>query len=211
MRILDIGPWRPFFMLAALLILAGGPQHPRGTMAEMLAHPKWVPSHALMLAGFVALLIGLVLYQRGAALPERTRWWTRLAVVATAFQVVEMVFHTIASVDHAHLVAGEATPILTTHLWLSVVLYPLFGLALAGLIVMGARERALGSLWTAWLGILGALAHGAAAPLVIVLQIQWARILFPCLMFFALWLVVAALWPSRGPAEGTLGRAPLPT
>jgi hypothetical protein len=183
---LRFGLWRVFFALSALFILAGGPQHPGGTMAEMLAHPKWVPSHALMLAGFLALLAGLILYQRGVALPERTRKWVRLAAIGTALQAVEMAFHTAASVDHANLMAGRATPVLTTHLWLSVVLYPVFALTVIGLIVAGVRDRALGSPWIAWLGILGALAHGAAAPLVILFEVPWARILFPFLVLLAL-------------------------
>jgi len=166
-------------------------------MAEMLAHPKWVPAHALMLAGFLALLAGLILYQRSIALPDRTRRWVRLAAVATALQAVEMAFHTAAFVDHANLVAGRATPVLTTHLWLAVVLYPVFGLAVVGLIVAATRDRALGSPWIAWLGILGALAHGAAAPLTILTAIPWARMLFPFLILLALWLLLAALWPLR--------------
>ena len=197
MRMFRVGLWRLFFALSALLILIGGPQHPGGTMAEMLAHPKWVPAHALMLAGFLALLAGLILYQRSIALPDRTRRWVRLAAVATALQAVEMAFHTAAFVDHANLVAGRATPVLTTHLWLAVVLYPVFGLAVVGLIVAATRDRALGSPWIAWLGILGALAHGAAAPLTILTAIPWARMLFPFLILLALWLLLAALWPLR--------------
>ena len=142
MRTLRSRLWRLFFILSALFLVAGGPRHPGGTMAEMLAHPDWVPSHALMLAGFVSLLVGLILYQRSVVLPDRTRMWARYAVLGTALQVVEMAFHTAASIDQLNLVAGRATPVLTTHLWLSVVLYPIFGLTLVGLIVAGARDRA---------------------------------------------------------------------
>ena len=31
--------WRPAFVLAAVLLLVGGPQHPDGTLEEMLGHP----------------------------------------------------------------------------------------------------------------------------------------------------------------------------
>jgi alkylhydroperoxidase/carboxymuconolactone decarboxylase family protein YurZ len=203
------GLWRVFFALSALLILVGGPQHPGGTMAEMLANPKWVPSHVLMLAGFLAFLAGLILYQRSFALPDRTRRWVRLAVIATALQAVEMAFHTAAAVDHANLVAGRATPVLTTHLWLAVALYPVFGLAVIGLIVAATRDRVLGSPWIAWIGILGALAHGAAAPLTILTEISWARLLFPFLMLLALWLLLAALWPIRMTSRRTPADAPI--
>ncbi len=56
--------WRLCFGLAAILLLMGGGQHPNGTMAEMLAHPAWVQSHLFMLAGFVALFVGLILLPR---------------------------------------------------------------------------------------------------------------------------------------------------
>ena len=202
MSLTRFGLWRPFFVLSALFILAGGPLHPGGTMAEMLGHHNWVLSHSLLLVGFIALLIGLILYNRSVALPDRTRKWLRLAVVGTVLQAIEMAFHTAAVVDHANLVAGRATPVLTIHLWLSVALYPVFALTVIGLIVAVSRDRTLGSPWIAWLGILGALAHGAAAPLVILFEIQRAAILFPFLMLLALWQLLTALWPLRIAAVG---------
>jgi hypothetical protein len=191
------GVWRPFFALAALLILAGGPMHPRGNMAEMLGHHNWVLSHSLMLVGFLSLLIGLILFNRGVAAPERTRRWVRLAAIGTALQAIEMAFHTASVVDHGNLVAAKATPVLTTHLWLAVVLYPIFAVLMIGLIVAGTRDRSLGSPWISWLGILGAVAHGASAPLGVAFHVEGAWVLFPLLMLLALWLLLAALWPSR--------------
>ena len=204
------GLWRLFFVLSALLLVAGGPRHPGGTMAEMLAHPDWVPSHALTLAGFVALLVGLLLYQRTGSLPERTRTWVRLAVLGTALQVIETALHTAASIDQANLVAGRATPVLSTHLWLSVVLYPIFGLTLVGLIVAGVRDRVLGSAWIAWLGIVGLVAHAVAAPLVVVFDLVWARDLFPLLVLFALWTLLVGLWPSRAEPGRDPEKSPVP-
>jgi hypothetical protein len=64
-------------------------------------------------------------------------------------------------------------------------------------IVSAARSRQLGGWWIAWLGIAGALAHGAAGPLVVIWEIEGARILFPMILFFALWCAIAAVWPSR--------------
>jgi len=201
MRQPRFGLWRPCFVLSALFILVGGPRHPRGTMAEMLGHPDWVLSHALMLVGFVALLLGLILYNRGAAVPDRTRKWLRFALIGSALQVVEMVMHTVSVVDHANLVAGRATPVLTTHLWLAVVFYPIFAATIVGLILAGMRDRSLGSPWIGWLGILGAVAHGASAPLVILFEIEQARILFPGIALLAIWLLLGALWPLRSKAQ----------
>jgi hypothetical protein len=170
-------------------------------MAEMLAHPKWVLSHLLVLAGFVVLLVGLLLYQQTTSLPSRTQRWLRFAIIGTALQVIEMVFHTAAVVDHDHLVAGHATPVLTTHLWLAIIFYPIFGLTLAGFIIAGMCDRVLGSPWIAWLGLVGVLAHGVAPCSLSLLNIEGARILFPFIMGFALWLILAGLWPVRGKAE----------
>jgi alkylhydroperoxidase/carboxymuconolactone decarboxylase family protein YurZ len=187
--------WRICFVVFAVLIAAGGPQHPKGTMEQMLADPKWVPAHSLMLAGFVALLIGLILFGRGHALPPRTRRWLRWAVAGAIAQVVEMALHTAAVVDAANLVAHRSTPVLTTHLSFAVVAYPFFAATLIGFIVTTAKEHALGSPWIAPVGILGAVAHGASAPLVVAFNVQGAASLFPLLMLIALWALVAAFWP----------------
>lgn len=192
------GIWRFFFILSGLFLMAGGPLHPAGTTAEMLGHQDWVLSHALLLAGFVALLIGLILFSRRRSLSDRTRWWLRLATIGTALQAIEMVFHTAASVDHAKLLAGEPTPVLTTHLWLAVVFYPVFGVTFIGLVLAGVRDHTLGSRWIGRLGILGALGHGLAAPLVVMLGIEEAEFLFALLVLCALWLLLAGFWPLHG-------------
>jgi hypothetical protein len=190
--------WRLFFVLAGLFLLVGGPQHPAGTMAEMLADPAWFRSHAWMLAGFVALVIGILLYMGSVPLPERMRRWARYAAIGTAVQAVEMAFHTAAMVDHANLMAGNPTPVLTTHLWLTILCYPVFALTFIGFVIAGVRDRMLGSRWFAWLGIVGAAAHGAAAVLVVLLDKAEWEFLFPLLTLCAVWMVLAGLWPLRG-------------
>ena len=203
--------WRAPLLLAGVLILLGGPRHPRGAMVEMLAHPDWVLAHMLVLAGFVALLAGLVLLRRGAPQPARTAWWLRFAIAATALQSFEMVLHTVSVVDGGNLAAGHATPVLSTHLALAVVMYPLFGAAMVGFILAAARERAAGSVWIAWLGVIGAAAHGLSAPIVILSGDTRFAILFPMLMLLALWLVIAAFLPARAAAAAPHPHAsPLP-
>ena len=189
--------WRPFFALCGILILAGGPKHPGGTMAEMLAHPDWVPSHALMLAGFVSLLIGLLFVRRLPDLNARVRRWTAVATVGTILQIIEMAFHTAAYVDLSRLTAGGSTPVLTTHIWLTILLNPVFAATMIGFIEVAAWNRALGSRWISWIGVLGALSHGLAAILVAGLGLDQFRILFPGVVLLALWLVLASLWPRR--------------
>jgi hypothetical protein len=166
-------------------------------MAEMLADPKWIPAHSLMLAGFLSMLVGLFLFGRAVELPPQTRRWVRLAIIGSGLQAVEMVLHTAAVIDRANLVAGHPTPVLTTHLWLAVGVYPIFALTTIGFIIATARNHNLGSHWIGWLGIAGALGHGAAAPLTIVLEIPWAHLLFPLVILLALWLVLASVWSRR--------------
>src|SRR5688500_159063 len=157
--------WRGLFLAAGVLILTGGPMHPRDeTMHGMLANPAWFPSHALVTLGYAAFMAGLAFVARRPGLPARTAWWTRVAMLATAAQTVEMILHTAAMADHGNLVAGRATPILTTHLALTAVVYPLWGMAVAGWISAAARDRAIGSAWIAPLGMIGALGHGFAGP-----------------------------------------------
>jgi hypothetical protein len=189
--------WRGCFIVSALLLMAGGPQHPGGEMHEMLGNPKWVPAHSLLLAGIVVLLVGLLMFKRTTSLPGATQRWLRFAIIGTVLQTIEMAMHTAAVVDHDHLVAGQSTPVLTTHLWLAVLFYPIFGVTMIGFIIAGMRDHVIGSPWIGWLGIAGALANGLAPPLVVLFKIEGARILFPLLLLLAIWLILAGLWPSR--------------
>jgi hypothetical protein len=196
--------WRLCFIVSALFLMAGGPQHPGGEMHEMLGSPKWVPAHLLLLAGFVALLVGLLVYKRTRSLPGATQRWLRFAIIGTVLQTIEMAMHTAAVFDHDHLVAGQSTPVLTTHLWLAVFFYPIFGLTIIGFIIAGMRDHVIGSPWIGWLGIAGALANGLAPPLVVLFKIEGARILFPFLLLFALWLILAGLWPLRARGDDAI-------
>ncbi|WP_420128085.1 hypothetical protein [Longimicrobium sp.] len=200
--------WRAAFLAAGALMLAGGPRHPGGTMAQMLSHPDWVFSHTMMLAGFATLLAGLLLVRGAGPLPPRTGWWLRLAIAATALQTFESVLHLAAYVDHDALVAGRGTPILSTHLALAVIAHPVLAAGIIGLIVAAARERVIGSRWIAPIGIAGAAAHGLAAPLVVAAGDERFRVLFPGIALLALWMVIAALWPARAAAPLRHAAAP---
>lgn len=183
--------------VSAVFVLIGAPQHPGGTMADMLADPVWFPSHALVSVGFVALIGALAAYGRSMDLPPATRRWLRIAIAGTVLQTIEMFLHTMAYVDAANLVAGRATPVLTTHLVLTVAFYPVFAITVAGFLIAATRERSLGSPWINWLGVAGVLCHGLAGVLVPVFNLEWARLLFPMLALFSIWSLLAAAWPAR--------------
>jgi hypothetical protein len=200
--------WRLAFLLAGLAVLLG-PRHPgteRPNLSfveahlEMLAHPDWIGAHLTVLASWVLLLAGLVLLWRREQLAGEVRKLLPFAMAGAALAIVEMAFHTAAAVDLEALRAGDATPILTTHLWFAVVSNPLLGFSLAVLAVKAGALRALGSPWVAWLGALGGITYGAAAPLTILTRNTRFAVLFVGLAVLALWFVLVSLWPVRAPA-----------
>ena len=191
--------WRLPLLLGGLLIAVAG--HPTGNMLEMLSNPIWVRTHSITLAGLVATFVGLLLYSRSAiANSASVRRWTRLVTIATALEVVEMIVHTVAVVDRDNLAAGAATPVLSVHLAITSVIYPLFAIALIGFIVTTARARAIGSWWIAAIGIVGAAAHGLAALLVIVGGNTALSFLFAGIAPVGVWFFLASLWPSSRPS-----------
>ena len=189
--------WRALFVLGGSLVIAGGSQHPRGSMVDMLAHPDWLPSHAVALLGVVTLVAGLVCYRRAIAPSGSTRRWVTISIAVATLQAFEWGLHTFAYVDAARLAAGEATPVLTTHLWLATIIYTPFGIAVIGLIIAGVRERSLGSPWIAWLGIVGATTHGVVMILLFILELEQFEVLVWFSVLMALWFMLAGLWPAR--------------
>lgn len=209
--------WRVLFAAAGVLMLAGGPRHPGGSMLEMLMHHDWFMAHALVTLGYGTMLAGLVAFSRTGANTPALKGWTRFAIVATALQTLEMAVHTAAMVDAGNLAAGHATPVLTTHLAMSMVFYPLFGVASAAFFVKSMRARAIGSPWFVWIGVIGTLANGIAPILVGLFGWMEARILFAFMIGIALWLLLAAVWPAsalrahrRSSDQPLLLPAPLP-
>ncbi len=190
--------WRILFILAAICMGIGGPQHPQGeSIAQMMADPVWFASHAWICASFVALLAGLVLFRRSHAVPSRTRRWLKAAIVVTVLEAVEMALHAVAYVDLPNLLAGQSTPIYTTHMTMVMIVYPIFGVLFSAFILVAAGDRALGSIWIAPIGIIGALAHGAAGLLVVGFGIDSAGMGFSMIMLVMVWAFIAALMPVR--------------
>ena len=190
--------WRALFVVGGALYLGGSSQHPGGTMAEMMAAPAWVPGHATVFVGQLVLTLGLVLFRRTVRASASMDRWLLFSIVATALEAVEMGVHTVSYVDATALTLGHSTPVLTSHLWLATLVYPVFAVSLIGLIRLGQREGVLGSPWIAWIGMLGAAAHGIVMWLVFIFDISWATILFPlAAILLSLWFMLAGVWPSR--------------
>lgn len=192
------GTWRLALLTAGVLCAAGGAAHPRGgDLVEMLGSPRWVPAHLVLLVGLALLTWLLIDFARVRRLAGAVRIWTTLAIVAVGLEVIEMVLHTAAAVDHANAVAGRATPVLDAHLALAHVAYPIFGVGVAGFIAVAAAMRTLGSRWLAPLGMVGALAYGFAPMLTSLFPGRGFGILFPMFLLFALWLILTAAVPGE--------------
>jgi hypothetical protein len=171
-----IQAWRIAFLLSGVAMIAGGPQHPSPDLglsfhestAVMLANPAWVPSHLGLLVSYGFLLLAVWYWGRAVQPAGSARAWQRFALVAITLGIVEMAFHTASVVDLERLRAGEATPVLTTHLVLAASVNPLLGAGIGGLALMGARARLLGSVWIAWMAVLGGAMYGGASLYVVV-------------------------------------------
>jgi hypothetical protein len=131
----------------------------------------------------------------------------RLACVGSALQALEMFIHAIAYVDLASLRAGASTPVLSTHLFMTPLLYPVFAATTIALIVRGAQYRAIGSWWIAPIGIVGAAAHGLAGLLVGGFEVMWARVLFIGIAPAGLWLLLAGVLPAKTAAAARVAPA----
>ncbi len=176
MNLLHNHGWRIALIASGIVMVTGAPRHPssdarypmREELAIMTSHPDWVPAHLMIMLSTVLLAAGLL----GA---YRTKAWPGvqpalgIAAVAVAAYVIETAFHLAAAVDNHALHHGGATPVATTHIWLSLLLYPLTGLALA---YLGVRQLAV------WPGarrlvglpaVVGGLAHAVSVPLTLVL------------------------------------------
>jgi hypothetical protein len=192
--------WRGMLLAGGVLILIGGPRHPGGSMLEMLTHPDWLMAHTLVMLGYGALMAGLLMFARTQANTPALQRWTKLAIAGAGLMTLEMAVHTAAMVDAGHLAAGHSTPVLTTHLAMSVLFYPIFGITSALFMIAAARQRAIGSSVFAWLGVVGTLGNGIAPILVGPFGMMQARILFVFVIGVALWMVLSAVWPSRAAA-----------
>ena len=177
MTILRTHGWRLLLVASGVFMMAGGPRHPeadashplREELATMTAHPDWVPAHVLVLVSTVLLALGLWAARASGTWPSSTRRSLTVGAMAVSVYVVEAAFHLAAVVDSHALAHGGAAPVAFTHVGLSVVLYPVTGLAIAGLAL--SYGRALGG-WrriVAGVGVVAGLAQATSVPLSLVL------------------------------------------
>lgn len=193
--------WPGPLAAGGVLFLVGGLLHPRGdstlpepqATAEFIGAATWIPAHALILAGTIGFLIGLFALARSRTpLSTGARRAAWVAAVAAVLFAVEGVFHLAAFVDENAVLAGEATPFLSTHMAMSLVVYPLFTFAVAALAVLSGRT--LTHPVVGIIGAIGAVAFGVAPALVGLAGIEVLAPLFPVGgILMALWFTVVGV------------------
>lgn len=203
--------WRVALVASGLTMLAGGPLHPdaeagdslRVELATMTADPNWVPGHALLVAGTLLLVGGLVAARRQRAWPRAAARSLAVAIAALSLYAVETVVHLAAAVDSSALEHGQAAPVAFTHIGLAAVLYPVSGLAVAHLATVLVREQRGTHRAVALLGVVGGLAHAASVPLTLLEPDGEFR------PVFVAGGVLLALWAAGTGLAGVRGRTPV--
>ena len=217
MNLLRNHGWRIALIASGVVLLAGAPRHPssdgglplRAELAVMTSHPDWVPAHALIMLSTVLFAAGLLLAYRRNAWPE-VRPALGVAAVAVTAYVVETGFHLAAAVDSHALHHGGAAPVATAHIWLSVLLYPLTGLALS---YLGFRQLAVWRGTRRLLGLpaaLGGLAHAVSVPLTLVLpDAELSPLFATASLLLAAYVLVNGLAGAPRPAVVPAERQPV--
>ena len=201
--------WRVALSVSGIAMLAGGPQHPSADakdslsdeLATMTADPAWVPAHALVVVSTILLAVGLVAAYRTRAWPVPTRRALGIAAVTVCLYTVETVFHLAAVVDSDALAHGETAPVATVHILLSIVLYPVTGVAVVLLAVTQLMaSRGLRRL-VAVPGVAFGTLHALAVPLTLLLPTAEITPVFAgAAISSAIWALATAA--AGAPREG---------
>lgn len=193
--------WWPWAMIAAAVAyVIGGMLHPdsdptlpeAAELAAWIGDALWVPSHTLILVGAIVLvpgLLGLLGARPGLSTGARRAGW--VAVVAAALWVLESLPHLGAATESAAAAAAQPTPILFSHQLLSLLVYPLLGLSVAALAVLGGRQLAHPVF--AALALVGGLAWSVAPWAVGPLGFEALAVLFPVGILMAVWFAAVGV------------------
>jgi hypothetical protein len=201
MNLLRNHGWRIALVASGVVMLTGAPRHPgsdakysmREELAIMTSHPDWVPAHLMVMLSTMLFAAGLLTAYRKRVWPD-VQPALGIAAVAVAVYVIETAFHLAAAVDNHALHHGGATPVATTHIWLSVLLYPLTGLAVS---YLGIRQLAVWRGARRLLGLpaaVGGLAHAVSLPLTLALpDAELSPVFATSAILFAVYALVIGL------------------
>ena len=190
--------WPTALTVGGVLFMIGGALHPdedtslpeAEATADFIGASTWIPAHTLILLGSLGFLIGLFALARSrmplSSAARRAAW---IAAVGAVLFFIESGFHLAAFADEDAVLAGDATPFLSTHMALSLVVYPLFTFALAALAVL-SRDTLTHPV-IGIVGAIGAITFGLAPTLAGLADIEALGWVFPVGGFLiALWFTV---------------------
>ena len=185
------------FGIGGALLAIGGTMHPHETSGSMhesllalIGSPAWLPAHAVLLAGMLTAVVGLVLLRRHDAFPAPVRPWLTGTIIAWTVATPEFVPHLLAGAEHDALEVGGATPMVDTHLALSTFTTPLVGLSAALLAVAVARAAATRpARLLAVAGVVGGIGFAVAAPLLAVTGNPQVSNLFAAQTLIDVWII----------------------
>lgn len=194
-----VWPWA--FAAGGVLFLIGGALHPdedsslpeAEATADFIGAPTWIPAHTLILIGSLGFAIGLFALARSrmslSTAAQRAAW---VAAIGAALFFIESFFHLAAFADEDAALAGNATPLLSTHMAMALVVYPLFTFALAALAVL-SRDTLTHPV-IGILGAIGAVIFGLAPALAGLAGIEALGWMFPVGgIALALWFTVVGV------------------
>lgn len=193
--------WWPLLVFGGLLVFVGGGMHgdPAGpdlpirqNLATTMEAGGWVLGHAIMTVGAALIAGGVWIARREAGWQlSRTLW--RVLVVAVALNAIELVVHTAVIVEKDGLLAGETGLLTAVHLAGLLIVYPLYGLAVAAVAAVRFRAAGIGHRAIAALGIVGGVCHAVSAPLAVATESSAFEFLFPLAG-----VTVSAWWIGTG-------------
>lgn len=188
--------WRICLVASGVLLALGGRMHPeadakdslREELATMTADERWVPGHSLIVVSTILLATGLWLAWRDRAWPERVQRTLAVGAAAVSLYFVETIAHLAAASDAHALAHGDAAPVAYTHVGLSIVLYPLTGIAVAALALAFARAQRGWRRGVVGLGVLAGTLHALSVPATLLLpDVELSPLFAGAGMSLAIW------------------------
>lgn len=177
MNVIRTHLWRICLVASGVLLALGGRMHPeadakdslREELATMTADERWVPGHSLIVVSTLLLAVGLWLAWRDRAWPERVQRTLAIGAAALSLYFVETIAHLAAATDSHALAHGHAAPVAFTHVGLSILLYPITGVAVAALALSLAKVQRGWRRGVVGLGVLAGTLHALSVPATLLL------------------------------------------
>jgi len=201
--------------VAGVLTELAGFLHPQGgdvefhtAIASMLTDSRWPVAHwfALVAALLLACTVWVLTDAGWTGDSFVARAGSRLTIIATTFMAVQFAVELAARSEASAVAASQAEPLTELTRSLQAVGWPAWSLGFI-LLMLGVPRAAPRII--AVLGIIGALATGAAGILTMGFEITAVGFLFPIGGLLYLWVIWAGVRLARGRGVATVGWQPV--